>query len=197
MPAVDRGPAVDEQRVRKVVNERGMGRGWCPREAPTSSRAVQFRGAPTLKERPADGLPGANARGSHTGLYVMPGDKIQPASTTAAEQTAELLPHHLAELRASGLSDETIRAAGIYSESHDILLGVLIGWRHFPKRSLPAIVFPFSARKGTTDTVASNPTSRSSLAANCASTFRRGSVRMKFTCRRPLRMYSIEQTCNC
>jgi putative DNA primase/helicase len=64
---------------------------------------------------------------------------------------AGLLPHHLAELRASGLSDETIKAAGICSETRYTALAAMLGWRRYPKKMAPAIVFPFTdddGRKG-------------------------------------------------
>ena len=40
-----------------------------------------------------------------------------------------ILPHHLAELRRSGLADETIRAAGVYSETSPAKLAALLDWK--------------------------------------------------------------------
>lgn len=59
-----------------------------------------------------------------------------------------LLPHHYRELRASGLSEETIRAAGIHSETTYTVLASLLDWRKVPKRLAPAIVFPFKNALG-------------------------------------------------
>ena len=49
---------------------------------------------------------------------------------------------HLADLRASGLSDDTIRAAGLYSEERPHALSEIIG-RTYPKTCGAALVFPF------------------------------------------------------
>lgn len=59
---------------------------------------------------------------------------------THAGQTQRLLPHHLDHLRQSGLSDETVNAAGIYS----VLTPWVVGQLGFPHlvRNLPAIAFP-------------------------------------------------------
>jgi len=54
-----------------------------------------------------------------------------------------LLPHHLADLRRSRLSDATIQAAGLYSEDNYVKLAALLDWRKWPKKCGPAIVFPF------------------------------------------------------
>ena len=59
-----------------------------------------------------------------------------------------LLGHHLAELRRSGLTDDTIRAAGIHSETQPVNLATLLDWKKFPSKSCPAIVFPFIDAEG-------------------------------------------------
>ncbi len=60
-----------------------------------------------------------------------------------------LLPHHVRELRASGLTNETIKAAGIFSETKYENLAAVLDWRKFPKKMAPALVFPFHAADGT------------------------------------------------
>jgi putative DNA primase/helicase len=55
----------------------------------------------------------------------------------------QLLPHHLAELRASGLSDAMIRASGIHSEANYETLAAILNWPKYPGKMAPAIVFPF------------------------------------------------------
>lgn len=62
-----------------------------------------------------------------------------------ADATAplNLLPHHLAELRASGLSDATIAAAGIRSETNYAVLAAVLNWRKYPRKLAPAIIYPF------------------------------------------------------
>lgn len=61
----------------------------------------------------------------------------------------QLLPHHLAHLRASGLTDATIIAAGIYSETDKAKLARLLNWKRPGKTLAPAIVFPFTVANGT------------------------------------------------
>ncbi len=59
-----------------------------------------------------------------------------------------LLPHHYKHLQASGLRDETIKAAGIHSETRIQRVAMMLGWRTAPKKMCPAIVFPFVSRNG-------------------------------------------------
>ncbi|HEV3415639.1 MAG TPA: hypothetical protein VG056_02450 [Pirellulales bacterium] len=61
---------------------------------------------------------------------------------------AGVLAHHLAELRTSGLSDATIAAAGIRSESNYGALAAILNWRKLRKRIAAAIVFPFRRPDG-------------------------------------------------
>ena len=53
-----------------------------------------------------------------------------------------LLPHHLADLRRSGLTDATIQAAGIHSESQYDTLRAITGHKRFPKVADSTLVFP-------------------------------------------------------
>lgn len=54
-----------------------------------------------------------------------------------------LLKRHLDDLRASGLSDETIRIAAVYSERDPERIARLLNWE-FPAKNLgPCLVFPF------------------------------------------------------
>jgi len=66
-----------------------------------------------------------------------------------ADHLPGLLSHHIAELRASGLSDEMIADAGIRSETNPIKLGSLLGWRAYPRKMAPAIVYSFVSIDGT------------------------------------------------
>ena len=61
-----------------------------------------------------------------------------------------ILPHHYKELHeGSGLSDATIQAAGIYSETDYRKLASLVNRRKLPKKSAaPAWVLPYSALDG-------------------------------------------------
>src|SRR5262245_3072449 len=63
------------------------------------------------------------------------------ANGTAAE-FPHLLPVHLKELRASGLNDDTIRDAGLYSERDHVKLAVITGKAYAKKRG-DALVLPF------------------------------------------------------
>jgi putative DNA primase/helicase len=65
-----------------------------------------------------------------------------------ADHLPGLLPHHLKQLRASGLSDATIQAAGIHSETKPERLAVLLNWRKPAKKIAPAIVIPFTGADG-------------------------------------------------
>lgn len=60
----------------------------------------------------------------------------------------QLLPHHLKDLRKSGLTDETIAAAGIYSETDYDNLKVILGCTYRPKKLAPALVFPYLDQGG-------------------------------------------------
>ena len=64
------------------------------------------------------------------------------APATQAESLPGILPHHLRELRASGLTDETIIAAGIRSETSRDVISAILHCRA-SKRAAPAIVFPY------------------------------------------------------
>ena len=54
-----------------------------------------------------------------------------------------LLPYHLADLRRSGLTDATIQAAGIHSESRYDTLWAITGLKRLPKAAGSALVFPY------------------------------------------------------
>jgi putative DNA primase/helicase len=59
-----------------------------------------------------------------------------------------VLAHHLAALRARGLTDETIKAAGITSEYSKDRLATLLKWKRPWKTLAPAILIPFYAADG-------------------------------------------------
>ena len=67
----------------------------------------------------------------------------QPTLPAVSFKRGPLLDHHRADLHASGLTDETIKAAGIYSESRPDALGAILGWEYSPKKLVPAIVIPY------------------------------------------------------
>jgi putative DNA primase/helicase len=69
-------------------------------------------------------------------------------SASQAELPRTILPHHLAELRHSGLSDATIEAAGIYSEDNHLRAAAILNWRGGTKRLVPAIVYPYHDENG-------------------------------------------------
>lgn len=99
--------------------------------------------------RSAGAIPAPEKEG-HTGTAT----SVSATTVSPPPATGTLLglqPHHLADLRRSGLSDETIRAAGIYSEVDAINLAVILNRKpQFIKRShlVPAIVFPFVCADG-------------------------------------------------
>jgi len=60
-----------------------------------------------------------------------------------------LLPHHYRELHVgSGLSDETIRAAGIFSETDHIKLALVTNRKKWDRKMGPAMVFPYRDATG-------------------------------------------------
>lgn len=61
---------------------------------------------------------------------------------------AGILPHHLADLRKSGLTDATIRAAGIYSEVSVPKLAAVLDWPKYRPSMGPALVIPFTDTEG-------------------------------------------------
>ena len=65
-----------------------------------------------------------------------------------ADSIPRLLPHHLEHLRASGLSDDTIRSAEIYSEANPQFLAAMLGWAKVTNKLAPALVFPFRGADG-------------------------------------------------
>ncbi len=65
-----------------------------------------------------------------------------------AESLPGLLPHHLAKCRASGLSDATIKAAGLRSETNRETLAAMLNKRRPHKGLAPAIVFQYTDREG-------------------------------------------------
>lgn len=63
---------------------------------------------------------------------------------------AGLLDHHLAELRQSGLSDATILAAKIFSETDHVKLASMLNRRRWDRKQGPGLVFPFIDATGAT-----------------------------------------------
>lgn len=59
-----------------------------------------------------------------------------------------LLPHHLADLQRSGLSDATIQRAGIHSEDNYVKLASLLDRKRYLKKCGPALVFPYADEHG-------------------------------------------------
>lgn len=60
-----------------------------------------------------------------------------------SDVNVKLLPHHLADLRLSGLSDETIAACGFYSESDPEAVAKLLRWKYPAKALGPCLCIPF------------------------------------------------------
>lgn len=75
-------------------------------------------------------------------------NKLYPMFSESTPTLAGILPHHLAELRKSGLSDSIIVAAGIQSVANPQRLEAILGRRKMPKRMAPALVFPFVSAEG-------------------------------------------------
>ena len=95
--------------------------GICP-DSPIDS--TRLRQQPAADNRAAAAVPDA--------------DEAPPV----AEPGRPLHANHLADLRASGLSDETIQAAGLYSETDLARLTRILGW-NVPRKLSPSLVFPY------------------------------------------------------
>jgi putative DNA primase/helicase len=54
-----------------------------------------------------------------------------------------LMPRHLQDLEASGLTEETIRKAGLYSEARREYVQRLLGWSSYPGTLGQVLVFPY------------------------------------------------------
>jgi hypothetical protein len=65
------------------------------------------------------------------------------ASKGSVNGRLPLEPQHLADLRKSGLSDETIRASGVYSDNDSKRIGRLLCWDGAAKGRGPFLCFPF------------------------------------------------------
>lgn len=59
-----------------------------------------------------------------------------------------LLPHHFQDLKSSGLSPETIEAAGLFSETSFDKLAGLLNRKRYSRKNGPAIVFPYHDESG-------------------------------------------------
>ena len=59
-----------------------------------------------------------------------------------------ILPQHLADLRKSGLTDATITAAALFSETSVAKVKALLDTKAFSSRCLPCLVFPFTDAEG-------------------------------------------------
>ena len=71
---------------------------------------------------------------------------------------ADLLPHHRRELcEGSGLSEETIAAAGIHSLTNAIKIRLLLNWPKMPAKMGSGIVIPFRNSNGFTRFKPDNP----------------------------------------
>src|SRR5262249_31496201 len=69
--------------------------------------------------------------------------RLSRKESSRMDSVPGILPHHLKHLRESGLTDATITAAGLYSETAPQKLAGILGWRKPTKGLAPAIVFPF------------------------------------------------------
>ncbi|AWM37121.1 hypothetical protein GobsT_49550 [Gemmata obscuriglobus] len=77
------------------------------------------------------------------------GGAARAEQPTDGTKKPELLPNHRAELRASGLTDETGTANGVYSESDPKEVAALINWSVTRAKLLgPVLVYPHFDRDG-------------------------------------------------
>ena len=67
---------------------------------------------------------------------------------TATARGTALLPHHLDDLRSSGLTDATIAAAGVYSESDPDKIRRLLRWNRSADALGSCLCFPYRQLSG-------------------------------------------------
>ena len=60
----------------------------------------------------------------------------------------KLIDPHFQELKASGLTDETIQASGAFTETCQKKAATLLKWEKVPAKMLPGIVFPYTRADG-------------------------------------------------
>ena len=75
----------------------------------------------------------------------------QIEATSKPWQELNLDPHHYRDLKSSGLTDETIRECGFYTERSYPRLAAMIGWKFYPKKMGSALVIPFRSPGGELD----------------------------------------------
>jgi putative DNA primase/helicase len=75
--------------------------------------------------------------------------RFQPGAARRPPHTQmNILPHHLADLRRSGLSDGTIATAGIYSETDHRKLAGILNRKTWSRKLGAGLVFPFHDEAG-------------------------------------------------
>src|SRR5206468_1319178 len=93
---------------------------------------IAGRGAATLP-RPA--------HGDYMGI-------ISDGGSESNGRPGGLLPHHRADLRASGLTDDQIARCGFYSESDPAAVAGLLGWKGPATVLGPCLCIPFRGPDG-------------------------------------------------
>lgn len=110
----------------------------------------------TVSDDPYDHKPGCPESAGVPPAAVQPeagtdtaAGEISREAATAPVEGSALLPKHLAELRASGLTDETIAANGVHSESDPKVVARLLNWG-VPRAKLlgPVLAYPHFDRDG-------------------------------------------------
>lgn len=71
------------------------------------------------------------------------------STTTSNGHASTLFPSHLADLRRSGLTDETIAASGIYSEHDRRKMASMLNWKDYSQALGPGMVIPYFSADGT------------------------------------------------
>ena len=89
--------------------------------------------------------------GQAAALTIAPPRTDDEAPDAPATRPVRLLPHHLAELRRSALSDKTIEASGIFSLSDSAAIERIINWKCPTRDWGQSLVFPFRGLDGKFD----------------------------------------------
>src|SRR4051794_10170881 len=85
---------------------------------------------------------------SHRGELTLQENSTTVAAFASNGHATTIFPSHLAELRASGLTDKTIRDAAIYSEADRRKLAAIVNRKSWSAKLGSALVFPYHDSTG-------------------------------------------------
>lgn len=118
-----------------------------PRE-PSPSDLFDFDACHDDEPASASEIPKVTERTGKDGRMINTTASTAPILSAPADHILGLHPNHLADLRRSGLTDATIKAAGLRSESDCVKLAGIINAEFYKKSMGSALVFPYFDANG-------------------------------------------------